>query len=73
MLYCYHRSNNKTNTTAEYYGGAQMDYKTLYTCLFNHITDAIDQLKNGEFIGAEITLKQAQLQTEEMYLSNEKL
>jgi len=47
-----------------------MDYKTLYLCLFNNITDAIDLIAAGRPERAELVLKSAQLRSEEMYISS---
>lgn len=47
------------------------DYKRLYIFLFNKITDAIEMLEFREFSAAKELLKNAQIETEEMYLQQE--
>lgn len=43
-------------------------YKRLYTLLFNHITDALEQLDRGRFQLAEEILVSAQQEAEEMFI-----
>lgn len=44
-------------------------YKKMYLTMFNAVTDAIGKLKDGQTLEAAYLLKQAQLQTEEIYAS----
>ena len=48
-----------------------MDYRLLYLHLFNAVTDAIEALKALNYGMAEEILKQAQQETEEMYVEAE--
>ena len=43
-------------------------YKKMYFTLFNSITDALEQLEQGDFLRAMDLLKNAQLRTEEIYI-----
>lgn len=43
-------------------------YKKMYFTLFNSITDALEQLEQGDFLRAIDLLKNAQLSTEEIYI-----
>ena len=44
-------------------------YKSMYVWLFNRVTDALDELAQGDAAKAEEILKKAQQETEEMYIS----
>lgn len=44
------------------------NYKKMYKTLFNAVTDAIEHLHYGNVLNAEVVLKQAQLDCEEIYL-----
>lgn len=46
-------------------------YKEMYFRLFNRITDVIREMEAGKFEKACEILKEAQLETEEMYVSKE--
>lgn len=48
-----------------------MNYQKLYTCLFNGITDAIEQLDQQNYGLARELLVAAQQQAEEQYLAEE--
>ena len=48
-------------------------YKKLYYCVFNGITDAMEELENQNFGAAKEILRNAQLKAEEIYLEEEKL
>lgn len=43
-------------------------YQTLYHKLFNSITDALELMDRGAFLHAGELLKQAQVETEELYI-----
>ena len=43
-------------------------YKELYFHLFNALTDAINELEQGNTVSAIYQMKQAQIQTEERHL-----
>lgn len=43
-------------------------YKKLYFRLFNAITRALEELEHGDSAGARLTLEQAQIQTEDMFM-----
>lgn len=45
------------------------DYQRMYTVLFNTITAVLDMLKEGQAMEATYLLKQAQMQTEGLYIS----
>lgn len=45
------------------------DYQTMYTTLFNAVTDALEELAHRNSGRAEDILKAAQLRTEEQYIS----
>ena len=45
-----------------------MNYQKLYTCLFNRITDAIEQLDRRNYGLVRDLLVDAQLQAENLYL-----
>lgn len=45
-----------------------ISYKKMYYRLFNRITDALRQLERGNITAACDLLKQAQLETEQMYI-----
>lgn len=47
------------------------DYEKMYFGLFNHISDAIGQMKEMNYGLASDILKQAQTEGEERYLSEE--
>ena len=46
-----------------------MDYKKMYFHLFNAITDALNDMTNGDPSAAKQQLIRAQQETEEMYIS----
>ena len=48
-----------------------MNYQKLYTCLFNGITDAIEQLDRQNYGLVRALLIDAQLRAEELYLEAE--
>ena len=48
------------------------DYQKLYTTLFNAVTDAIERIQQHNPAAAEKILIQAQQETEELYISEEK-
>ena len=48
-----------------------MDYKKLYFHLFNAVTDAVEDIRNGDWVAARDILIRAQQETEEMYLEEE--
>ena len=45
------------------------NYQTMYTTIFNAVTDALEELERLNLGRAEDILKAAQQQTEELYLS----
>ncbi len=45
------------------------NYKKMYTLLFNAATDALGYLHDGETIEAEFTLKKAQVECEQLYIT----
>ena len=49
-----------------------VSYKKMYFTLFNHITDAIRALEAGDSGLAGKILKNAQLETEELYIRGRK-
>ena len=48
-----------------------MDYKKLYFHLFNAVTDALRQMERQNFGAAAEILRQAQIDSEEIYLDAE--
>ncbi len=48
-----------------------IDYKTMYTNMFNAVTDALEKLEKDEITSAMILLAGAQCKCEELYLSSE--
>ena len=45
-----------------------MDYQKLYTLLFNHMTDALEQLQKNNFGLAKDILVRGQQEAEQLYL-----
>ena len=45
-----------------------MPYKKMYFCLFNAITDALQELEKHHILSANLILQNAQQRTEEMYM-----
>lgn len=48
------------------------DYKKMYLLLFNAVTDALAKMRCGNTDAAEMILKTAQQNTEEMYIQDKK-
>lgn len=46
-------------------------YKEMYYHLFNALTDALEQLENGQVVLARDILMRAQIETEEMYMDGD--
>ena len=46
-------------------------YKKMYLRLFNYVTDALRELEKGEIEKACEILKQAQIETEDLYVNGE--
>jgi len=47
------------------------DYPHLYSVLFNAITDAVEELGKGNYEYAAVILRNAQRQTEELYIEGD--
>ena len=47
------------------------DYKKMYYRLFNRVTDALCELEKNKYETARELLKEAQRETEEMYIESE--
>ena len=47
------------------------NFEKMYYTLFNHITDASEALQKGNIAAALETLKNAQLEAEEMYMEED--
>ena len=45
------------------------EYKSMYLLLFNRVTDALGEIERGNMERARELLQQAQLETEELYIS----
>ena len=43
-------------------------YQTMYTTLFNAVTDALEEITARDFLAAETILRQAQQTAEDLYL-----
>ena len=48
-----------------------MDYRRLYTMLFNSITDALECIENGDAEAAKAVLIKAQQNAEDIYIEGE--
>ena len=50
-----------------------VDYRKLYTAMFNAVTDAITHMERMNFGQALTVLKQAQILTEEIYMGDDEV